>query len=686
MKQLLLILFTFFSFTVEAQQTDVVDFKTINTRLVLMPDSTKVSGKVKCSFEILNNTDSIYLDAINIKFTDVLLNGNTVEVRNDLKKIWLKSNFKKNETYNLSFKYVAYPKKAMYFVKRNEDWQIWTQGQGKYTSNWLPSIDDMNDKIEFDLSVVNSSNLKVVANGELIKREVSGSISQLHFNMKNPMSSYLVALVAGKYDVKYETSKSGIPIQLYYYPEDSAKVEPTYRYTKQMFDFLEDEIGVPYPWQNYKQVPVKDFLYSGMENTSCTIFSDDFMIDDTSFIDKNYVNVNAHELAHQWFGDFVTAKSSQHHWLQEGFATYYALLAERNIFGDDYYYHKLYEYYQELIEQDEAGESTALLNPKSSSTTFYKKGAWVLHVLREQVGNKAFKTAVKSYLEKQAFKNVETTDFISEVEKTSGQDLTNFVNKWLMSDILLENEMIAALEVNETISFLLTMKNNPYLSYRKDNDDNYIPSSLATKLPDGYYPMQVAILEEAFEKPDYPTFNDLIVDAFQSDNVKLRQAIASNLIKIPSELKTDYETLLDDNSYITKEIALYNLWANFPQQRNAYLEKTKTVFGFNDYNVRLLWLTLAIATPEYQQENKEDFYNEMVGYTASFHPFSRRQNAFSYLDNLGLFNEIALENLIEASHHHNWRFKSFAQQLLNSLSENEQYKSIISNLQDNQKE
>ena len=145
--------------------------------------------------------------------------------------------------------------------------------------------------------------------------------------MQQPMSSYLVALAIGKYHKRAETSKSGIPLELYYYPEDSLKFEPTYRYTKQIFGFLETEIGVPYPWQNYKQVPVKDFLYAGMENTGTTIFADSFVIDSIAFIDKNYVNVNAHELAHQWFGNLVTETSGTHHWLQEGFG--YSIFGNR---------------------------------------------------------------------------------------------------------------------------------------------------------------------------------------------------------------------------------------------------------------------------------------------------------------------------------------------------------------------
>ncbi|MGZ9677575.1 M1 family aminopeptidase [Flavobacterium sp. GNP001] len=110
-----------------------------------------------------------------------------------------------------------------------------------------------------------------------------------------------------------------------------------------MFDFLEKEIGVKYPWGIYKQAPVRDFLYAGMENTSATLFNTRYVVDSTGFEDRSYTNVNAHELAHQWFGNLVTAESGKHHWLQEGFATYYALLAEKEIYGEDHFYSKLYE-------------------------------------------------------------------------------------------------------------------------------------------------------------------------------------------------------------------------------------------------------------------------------------------------------------------------------------------------------
>src|SRR5690606_27719789 len=144
--------------------------------------------------------------------------------------------------------------------------------------------------------------------------------------------------------------------------------------------------------QEYKQVGVQDFLYAGMENTTLTIFSDSYMVDSIAQKDQSYFNVNAHELAHHWFGNMVTETESTHHWLQEGFATYYALLAAKEIIGDDHFYLELYKSAMDL----EAQAPESLLNPKASSLTFYQRGAWVLVALRETIGDRSFKKTIKT--------------------------------------------------------------------------------------------------------------------------------------------------------------------------------------------------------------------------------------------------------------------------------------------------
>jgi len=646
-----------------AQQTDYVDFKKVKSVILfnqINVDST-VFNSYEVKFNILKKTDSVYLDAIDMRFLNVALNEESIAYNNDGKKLIIYNKFEASTDYTLNFLFFASPKKALYFVgwdneSRN---QIWTQGQGKYTSHWLPSIDDMNDKIEFDLSFVAPKDYQVISNGKMVSKRENPAYNLWEFDMQNPMSSYLVALVIGKYDKKDEYSKSGIPLELYYYPEDSLKFVPTYRYSKQMFDFLEEEIGVPYPWQNYKQVPVKDFLYAGMENTSVTIFADSFVIDSMAFVDKNYVNVNAHELAHQWFGDLVTETSGTHHWLHEGFATYYALLVERNIFGDEYYYWQLYDYAQELLEQDKAGGSTSLLNPKSSSTTFYKKGAWVLHMLRERVGDEAFRKGVKNYLEKNQFKNVETDDFISEVEKASGQDLTSFVVTWLKGrGFLYENYIsplkVASKEIAQMISLdEVLLASSDSLDYKVNS---YWENATYSRVKSNLFS------KEMIENVDY----NILKKALKSNDLKLRQTVAQSLSKVPLELKTNYETLLEDHSYITIQAALFGLWNSFPEEQNKYLDQTKGIQGFNDKNVRILWLALVLISEDYESYNETAYFNELTDYTSPNYGFEIRENAFKHLLWISACAENCEENLKQATTHHNWRFSKFAKATLKS--------------------
>ena len=599
MKKFLFVLCLFQVVYLSAQQTEYVDFKRLEANVGFYVDSSQVWGNGVYEFKVLKSVDSIFIEAKSMSFNQVTLleeSSDGFEYKNDGDKLWLKHSFQKGKEYKLFLDYIATPKKALYFLKRKEDWNIWTQGQGKYTSNWLPSFDDVNEKVEFDLSVTFDEAYAVLANGKLDSISSLNNYKTWHYNMKKPMSSYLVALAIGKYDAKKEVSKSGVPIELYYYPEDSAKVEPTYRYTKQMFDFLEDEIGFAFPWQNYKQVPVHDFLYAGMENTSLTIFSDAFMVDDIGFNDKNYVNVNAHELAHQWFGDLVTASSGEHHWLQEGFATYYALLAEKEVFGKDYFDFKLYNSAQDLARQDQAGDGTSLLNPKSSSLTFYQRGAWVLYALRQHVGDAVFKKAVTSYLEKHQFSNVETKDFISEVERLSGKSLQAFVKTWITNKAFPFEAAIRTI-----------YQDSEYIQEYTQVNCEANSSKCAEYLK--YYVSDDAKVKVIAQRPQ-------LIDAATFQNgLKVRQAISTYLKYVPKNLKPEYESLLDDKSYITIENALYNLWTSFPTERSKYLSKTRNIEGFNDKNVKLLWLVLHLNTPDYNSDRKGDILAELLDYT-----------------------------------------------------------------------
>lgn len=669
MKKIVLAFILCFCFSSYGQHQDKVDFIKAKVYLGPLPKEKKIQGGVIYRFNVLQNVDSVFFDAKNMDFSKVELDGKKIDFTATEKTISIEYKFKEGESHKLIIEYIAKPKQTVYFIGWDDDVegneQIWTQGQGKYTSHWVPSFDDMEEKVEFDLTIEAGKNYQVIANGHLLLKTDNDDEDAIWlFDMKKPMSSYLLAFAIGNYNKQVLKSESGVTIENYFYPNDSLKVEPTYRYTKKIFDFLENEIGVAYPWQDYKQVPVHDFLYAGMENTSATFFSDAYVIDSTSFIDRNYVNINAHELAHQWFGNLVTEKNSEHHWLHEGFATYYAYLAEKEVFGEDYFYWKLFDKAKVLNDISEKGEGESLLNPKASSLTFYEKGAWALAVLREEIGDSTFKEGIKTYLDKYQYQNVTVTDFISEMEEVSGKDLNEFEEDWLKGmDFPKETAKEFLKKNNSSIRMFYDLKH--------DDARSFVSSEI---LKDSELTSRLKL--ELFKlKGDIPELelSSLIV----SDDIRIRQYAAQKISEIPEISKEFVEPLLLDDSYITNEIMLYNLWNSFDYDRSSFLEKTKDILGLPNKNVRLLWLTLALFTPDYNPTEHIYYHQELVGYTSAIYNPEVRQTAFQYLFEIKAMNNEALVNLIKASNHHSWQFRNYARQLLDSLLEDIEQKSEI---------
>jgi len=254
----------FFPFLLFSQQTKSVDFKTGNASLTINSGNKTISGVVKYDLDVFSKIDTIRIDAKNMTFTDVKINNKKVDFSNSGQELKLFKGFKKGKNI-LTFDYQATPKQTLYFVGEDDGKQIWTQGQGKYTSHWLPSFDDENEKVIFNNSITFASDFEVVSNGVLAEKTTKDSLTTWNFKMQHPMSSYLVMLAIGKFEKQTLKTNSGKPLELYIRAEDVEKFEPTYRYSKQIFDFFEKEIGVPYPWKIYRQIPVKDFLYAGME-------------------------------------------------------------------------------------------------------------------------------------------------------------------------------------------------------------------------------------------------------------------------------------------------------------------------------------------------------------------------------------------------------------------------------------
>jgi aminopeptidase N len=418
-----------------------VDFKHMKLDVSFDPSHGLVKGKVTHLFSPLRSqVDSVWLDAPQIEIKEVVLNGKSAKFRLAEGGLYIypSSPLAWNTNDSMTITYEAHPRKGLYFIgwkdsKNISRKQIWSQGQGIDNRCWIPMYDEMNDKMTTELLVTFDKDYKVLSNGAKIsEKENKDGTKTWHYRMSHPHAPYLVMLGIGKYDIKETHSKSGVPMHLYYYPEWKDRVEATYKYAENMVDFYEKETGVKYGWEGYSQLPVQDYMFGAMENTTATVYGDFYFVDNRSFLDRPYVGVNAHELAHQWFGDLVTARSDSHHWLQESFATYCNEMFEREVFGQDYFDWARRDASNKSLDES-VKNKFPIANSEAGSVRHYPKGAFVLNMLKYVCGGReAYNKAIHSYLEKHKYENVDSHDLLISFEETLGFSLDWFWEEWVL--------------------------------------------------------------------------------------------------------------------------------------------------------------------------------------------------------------------------------------------------------------
>lgn len=422
-----------------APREQQVDMKHLKLQVEFEVKEGKVLGKAEEKFTVLREkVDSIFLDAIDMKFNKVEFDGEAIDYKEKDKgiEIYFQNPLQWGDEHELFIDYEATPLKGLYFVGWNDTTglgrkQIWTQGQGIDNRHWIPMYDEKNDKVISEMIVHFDEDYKVLSNGVLKSVKNGKNDTKIwHYEITKPHAPYLIMLGIGDYKIEKRKSSSGVPLNLYYYPDEEEKVDPTYKFSVKMFDFLEEEFGVPYPWETYSQLPVQEFMYGAMENTTATIFGDFYLVGPREYLDRNYVRVNAHELTHQWFGDMITARSSAHHWLQEGFATHFDMSFQSIAFGDDFYDWTRRNYAKMSIEESKKN-LRPIAHSAAGSVRHYPKSALVLQMLKDVVGREQFNAVIKYYLQKHAYGSVDTEDFLTAFYEKLGLPLDWFFEEWV---------------------------------------------------------------------------------------------------------------------------------------------------------------------------------------------------------------------------------------------------------------
>jgi aminopeptidase N len=383
-------------------------------------------------------TDSIWLDGINMTIKDLKLNGKDARYKVDSAGIMIYPGVQLGwETKDsLEITYECTPRRGLYFIGWDDSKdisrkQIWSQGEGIDNRNWIPMYDEWNDKLITETIITFDKDYQVLSNGtQLATKDNGDGTKTWHYRMTHPHSAYLIMIGIGKYGIEERKSKSGVPLHLYYYPDWKDRMLPTYKYSAEMIDFYEKEIGVKYGWESYSQIPVQDFLYGAMENTTATIYGDFLHVDARSFLDRSYISVNAHELAHQWFGDMVTCRTGSSMWLHENFATYYSALFDREIFGKDFFDWERRGFQNAALEANRKDEYP-IASSMGGTTRNYPQGAFVLNMLKYVVGGREmYNKAIKYYLEKHKYENVDARDLLIAFEESTGMSLDWFWEEW----------------------------------------------------------------------------------------------------------------------------------------------------------------------------------------------------------------------------------------------------------------
>lgn len=418
-----------------------VDFKSMLLDISFDTNERKVLGQVHYEFTTIRpSIDHLVLDAPEIWIEAVLFDGTPVNYKTDEEHLIIDfpASLPWEEDHQLDISYTCQPEKGLYFLGWKDTTnrarkQIWTQGQGIDNRYWVPSFDDVSDKLITETRVTFDSKFEVVSNGDLIgKEDYENGLSTWHYKMKDSHVPYLLMIAIGDYDFKDMISSSGIVNRQYYYPNKPEEFKYTYMYSVEMMDWMEEEFQVAYPWGKiYRNIPVADFLYGAMENTTSTIFTDYYLRDSREALDRNYVGTNAHELTHQWFGDLISEWNGASHWLHESFATHYAKHFERGVFGEDYFQWERNMEMRRAMSADDKND-LPIAHSESGSSRHYPKGSFVIDMLREAAGgDDAYKKVINAYLKKYAFRHVDTHLFQLEFMEVLGLNLDWFFDQWV---------------------------------------------------------------------------------------------------------------------------------------------------------------------------------------------------------------------------------------------------------------
>jgi aminopeptidase N len=446
--------------------------------------------------------------------------------------------YTKDENYTIVVDYTAKPEtkpaggsraissdKGLYFINpRGEDPnkipQVWTQGETEASSVWFPTIDRPNQKQTQEIFITVDDKYVTLSNGKFMGsvQNEDGTRTD-HWKQELPHVPYLAAMFVGEFkiveDVYIRPDGTKMPVHYYVEPEWEEHAKAIFGATPEMIEYFSKLLGVPYAWDKYHQVVVRDYVSGAMENTGAVIFGDFVYKTKRELIDANDHSIIAHELFHHWFGDLVTCESWANLPLNESFANYSQFLWDEYYYGLDeaeynaekeaqgYYQSSAQQGHHDLIWYD-YDEKEDMFDAHS-----YNKGGRILHMLRNYLGDEAFFESIRHYLTVNAFKPVEVHHLRLAFEEITGEDLNWFFDQWFFGSRHPELKVEMELDTAKTVQFTIHQKQD------LDKAPLYkLPMNIAIYDDKGKTTHAIVLdkSKQEFEFPISGTLNNVIVD------------------------------------------------------------------------------------------------------------------------------------------------------------------------------
>ena len=447
-KPLILIFLFFFSLNLFSKdpypKNPNIDILNYSFELHLNDSSDIIYGTANIKLSIKPNEDNVRLDLISknkegkgMSVENILFNGKEIPYTHVDNVINIDT---RGIVYSISdmitVKYEGIPVTGLIIgPNMHGDRTFFSDNWPNKARNWLPLVDHPYDKSTTDFIVIAPNHYQVISNGLLVEEtNINKELKKTHWRQSVPISCWLYAIGVAEFAVDYVDYFDGKSIQTWVYKQDRDNGFYDFKVpTKHTLEFFSDYVG-PFAYEKLANVQ-SNSVKGGMESATAIFYSDVSVTGERSV---RWRNVIIHELAHQWFGNCVTEYDWDDVWLSEGFATYFTLMFREHAYGRDDFVmglnnakENVYNFYKDNKDAPIIHDNLKDMKDVLSYSLQYQKGAWVLHMLRNYIGEDAFRQGIRNYYKKYFNLNTTTDQFKFVMEKVSNVDLDKFFDQWL---------------------------------------------------------------------------------------------------------------------------------------------------------------------------------------------------------------------------------------------------------------